>query len=409
MSEPTAIAIQLKISEDQLNCFLKSKQAATEIFITTGEDGLETNPKNKVSQLMAEMLYSCHHQSQNVFLFDYDTKKQELFFAYILNHGGMYHANAVLSVVKQATTFQDQHTQNYALIFSSTSYDFYTGFAFENSKTISQLQECPDELLKDYIAKVWSYYDKKLDCFPEPAIAIRKRYYFYKPIITAYKKYLKVVELQEKPEKLKLATAQNPYHLFDFLYAWDGKVYDLLYGMSQPKELIHADPLTLRKVGAVYADKNYVYQCNLDNTVNNAYLPKPGIDGASYQLVGGNSMEYVYTQDKNHIYFKERVVPQADIKTFKYIDFAFGKDKSRVYYQDQIIPIDPANFLIDKHGFIRDQNNIFHYGVKIEMHAPTFKVVQYESDLNPFMGVFVLLDKNASYQFDTVHKTFYQL
>lgn len=107
MSEPTAIAIQLKISEDQLNHFLKSKQAATEIFIKTGEGGLETNPKNKVSQLMAEWLYSCHHQSQNVFLFDYDTKKQELFFAYLLNNGEMYHANAVLSVLKQATTFQD--------------------------------------------------------------------------------------------------------------------------------------------------------------------------------------------------------------------------------------------------------------------------------------------------------------
>ena len=113
-----------------------------------------------------------------------------------------------------------------------------------------------------------------------------------------------MVKFPVPPEKLKLATADNPYHLFDFLYAWDGKVYNLLYGMSQPTELLHADPFTLRKVGAVYADKNYVYQCNIDNRVNNAYLPKPGLDGASYQILDGNSLEYVYTKDKNQIYFK---------------------------------------------------------------------------------------------------------
>jgi hypothetical protein len=118
MSEPTAIACQLKISEDQLNKFLKSKQVVTENWFTADQYSLVTNPKNKVVEWMAQLLYTCNHQSQNVFLFDYETKKQELFFAYILNHGGMYHANAVLSILKQATTFQDQAFNNYALIFS---------------------------------------------------------------------------------------------------------------------------------------------------------------------------------------------------------------------------------------------------------------------------------------------------
>lgn len=409
MSEPTAIACQFKISEVQLNRFLKSKQVVTQHWFTPHQDDLFTLPQYTVSQWMAELLYSCCHDTQNIFLLHYRPEKQALFFAYILNHGGMQHANAVLSVMHLASGFQDDNSSNLALIFSLTSEDFYAGFEFQNGQSLRQLQAPPSDVLKEYVQQVWSFYDKKSECFPEPAVAIRKRNYFYKPLVAAYKKYLKVLEEQEKPAKIQAATQEQPYHLFDYLYTWQGRVYHLLYGNNPAIELMHADPFTLRKVGAVYADKEYVYACHFDNILNNAYWPVQGIDGASYKLLGGNSKEYVYTQDKHHVYFKENKLAQADVTSFQYLDFAYGKDKHRVYFRDKIIPIDPHNYSIDKHGFIKDANHIFHYGTSIPMHAPTFQVLQYESDLNPFMGVFVLKDQHACYQFDSLHQTFHSI
>ena len=117
-------------------------------------------------------------------------------------------------------------------------------------------------------------------------------------------------------------------------------------------------------------------------------------------------MEYLFTKDKNHIYLEEKVLLEADVRTFKVIDFAYGKDKSNVYYRDKIIPINPTEYKIDKHGFIRDKNNIFHYEEKIEMNAITFKVLKYENDVNPFIGVFVLEDKNGIYEYNSINKAF---
>lgn len=406
MAEPAGIAFKLNISETDLNNFLKCKQASTENFIEIGENEHKTNPKNKVSQFMAELLYSCNNQSQNVFLFQYNTEKKELFFAYILNYNWTYYANAVLSILKQASTFQDLQKENYALCFSPISFDFYSAFSFQKGNTINRKQDIANSLLQEYIDEVWFHFDKKADCFPEPAKAIRKKNYFYRTIILAYKKYLKIIEEQEKPEKIRKATTSNPFCLFDWIYTWEGKIYNCLYGTDIPIEFLHADPLTFKKVGSVYADKNYVYKCSFDNIVNNSYCFEKGIDGATYQVIGGNSMEYLFTKDKNHIYLEEKVLLEADVRTFKVIDFAYGKDKSNVYYRDKIIPINPTEYKIDKHGFIRDKNNIFHYEEKIEMNAITFKVLKYENDVNPFIGVFVLEDKNGIYEYNSINKAF---
>lgn len=191
MAEPAGIAFKLNISETDLNNFLKCKQASTENFIEIGENEHKTNPKNKVSQFMAELLYSCNNQSQNVFLFQYNTEKKELFFAYILNYNWTYYANAVLSILKQASTFQDLQKENYALCFSPISFDFYSAFSFQKGNTINRKQDIANSLLQEYIDEVWFHFDKKADCFPEPAKAIRKKITFTEPLFWLIKNILK--------------------------------------------------------------------------------------------------------------------------------------------------------------------------------------------------------------------------
>lgn len=91
---------------------------------------------------------------------------------------------------------------------------------------------------------------------------------------------------------------------------------------------------------------------------------------------------------------------QADSKTFEYLDFCFGKDLNHIFYLDKVIPIDRNNFILDKNGFIYDDKNIVHFQHQILIDVKTFKVIEYQSSSNPFIGTFILEDKNGQYEYN---------
>lgn len=399
MSEAIGIVSKMKFSEDALKRFLRSKQVLTEKIIQNSKIERKTNPENTVSSFMAELLYSCNNLSGNVFLFHYNIEKEELFFAYVLSRECWNDANAILSILKQGSRFQNLSNDSYVFCFSPFSMDVYDAYLFENGNSINNKNDVSEELLKEYADAFWSFFDKKTKSFPEPKKAIKNKTYFYRPIVLAYKKYIEQVEKEEKPQKIKTATQINPFHLVDFLYTWEGKVFDCLYGFKAPHELLDADPFTISKVGNVYADKSHVYKRNPEG----GFFLITGIDGATYEIIGQDKHDYLYTKDYAHVYLNEQVVAGADVNTFINIGYGNGKDNKNVYYRDEVIEIDQTNYKIDKHGFIIDAKNIYHYGKKIDMDAATFKVVSYESNTNPFMGVFGLEDKNGIYEYDSIH------
>nr|WP_294785283.1 DKNYY domain-containing protein [uncultured Flavobacterium sp.] len=411
MADPVGIILKVKIEQQALQRFLNSKQPEKENLTGFTEDfqEYETIKNEKVSHFFAKLLYESN-DSNNIFLFHYDESQTTLFFAFILNYDYTAYLNALLSIIKHMGLFTEKNT---VLLMSPTSGDLYKQYnlesnSLESSKTISK------EVIEDYQDTFWSFYDKKLESFPEPEKAIRKRNYFYKPIITAYKKYVAYIEEQLKPQKIKAATKEQPFELadpFSGFCSYDGKVfrrgyYNSKHYSEEPDrrmveyELFGADPYTFRLITEdLYADKNHLYQ-QTDKwfyDIFRVFIPVTGIDGATFTYIG-NKYEHSYCKDKNHIYYDLKAI-SADPKTFKDLNFGFGKDKEHVFFRGEIIPINTSECSIDKHGFIRDNINIFHYETKVPLDGATFKVLEWESDVNPFIGTFILEDKNGRYEF----------
>jgi len=218
------------------------------------------------------------------------------------------------------------------------------------------------------------------------------------------------------------ATKDKPFQLFDNFYTYNGKVYHFFHHTKQRIEVSNADPLTLKLVANILADKSFVFTQRFlgtfpPNDQKNISFPDlynmykyviaEGVDGGSFAYIK-NRLEAVYWKDKNAVYIHTRdknntylkKVENADVDTFEYLNFCFGRDKKNIFFKDKIVDIDPENYTLNKSGFIFDNKNIFYYEVKIPLDAPTFKVISYESSINPFIGPFILEDENGKYEFN---------
>lgn len=89
------------------------------------------------------------------------------------------------------------------------------------------------------------------------------------------------------------------------------------------------------------------------------------VDSKSFELLNPN---YVmkYARDKNHIYFEQEVIEQANLKAFKVLEKSFfAIDDKNVFYKKRIIEGDPKSFRKHKNVWKDDMGNIYNYkGVK---------------------------------------------
>ncbi len=221
---------------------------------------------------------------------------------------------------------------------------------------------------------------------------------------------------------MAIATKENPYHLFDEFYTYDNRVFEISsYGKI---EVSTANPLTFRCVinrgiPVLYADNNAVFeQKNVyeEEIINDKsyfklikkyYKIIDGIDGNTFNCIK-DRWETVFWKDKNNIftYADKKLIhlKNADVKTFEYLGFNLGKDKNNIYYLNQIINIDSKNYTLNINGFIYDDKNVYHYNNNLNLDGKTFKVIEYANKTNPFLGVFILEDKNGQYKYEHTHK-----
>jgi hypothetical protein len=115
----------------------------------------------------------------------------------------------------------------------------------------------------------------------------------------------------------------------------------------------------------------------------------------------------IYAKDANHVYIRDRLdyrpIAGADSKTFKALDFGFARDAQNTYYRDHTLEGIGKNFTLDDCGFLKGEQAVYHYGFKRPVDAPSFQVVNLEDKLketNPFLGVFILSDRDGTYRFD---------
>lgn len=89
------------------------------------------------------------------------------------------------------------------------------------------------------------------------------------------------------------------------------------------------------------------------------------VDAASFQLFpidekDGIYADNPYSKDKNHIYYNQEIVLDADVKTFIPIGRDFGKDTKNVYYQNQRLEgVDAASFKKDGDFYKDKRGNKF--------------------------------------------------
>ena len=409
MAEPTGIFIEIEIDEKSIKKMLNHKFE-------------KASYNKKLGYYFCELLHNCDTSNPAaVFIFNYNLNTKKCFIAYLLNHFEKSLIEPFTDVLQIISVLKNPEITEYAIV-SSIFPEVLEAFKLTNSKVEKIDKNLPIEIVNNLTDKFWSF--SKNNSFPEPKEALNKRNYFYKTFKNYYKKYLAYIEEVERPNKIAQATKENPYHLFDNFYTYNNKVFDYKTYTKQVLELPQADPITFRNVAGIKADKNFVFNIKLapnsppkTSKVGTYIMNNPnsiwewiivdGIDGNSFNYVK-EKWDTVYWKDKNAVFIYENQelikLEEADSKTFTYLNFCYGKDKNNLFYLDKVIPIDVNNYTINKNGFIFDNNNIFHYENKLELNAKTFKVLKYDSEVNPFKGEFILEDKNGQYSYNRNRK-----
>ncbi|MHA7058849.1 hypothetical protein ACWGOQ_0016615 [Aquimarina sp. M1] len=404
MAEPTGFFTEIEIDEKGLKKMLNHKFE-------------KASYNKKLGYYFCELLYDCNFNPGNVFILNYNLKTKKCFLAYLLNHFEKLRITPLIDALQIISSVKNPETTEYAIV-SSTFPEVIEAYKITNKKVEKINKKLSIHIVNDLTDKFWSFSEN--NSFPEPKRALAKRNYFYKNFKNYYKNYLAYVDEKERPNKIARATKENPYHLFDNFYTYNNKVFEFKTYTNQIIELSQADPISFRDVAGIKADKNFVYNAILapnsppkfiksggfmKNNPNSiwAWIIIKGIDGRSFNYVK-KKWDTVYWKDKNAVFiYKNKEViklEQANSKTFTHLDFCYGKDQSNLFYLDKVIPIDVNNFKLNKNGFIFDDNTIFHYQNKLELDAKTFKVLEYESEVNPFIGEFILEDKNGRYSYN---------
>ena len=128
------------------------------------------------------------------------------------------------------------------------------------------------------------------------------------------------------------------------------------------------DPKTFETLNyEMIKDKNGVYflenisEENENLEIKTKKLNLKGLDLRSFKKV--DDSDY-YFKDKNSIYYEDsrnlHKIENADLKTFKDLDYNFAKDKNNIYYKNKKLDgIDAASFEKIEFNFIKDKNRLY--------------------------------------------------
>lgn len=186
-----------------------------------------------------------------------------------------------------------------------------------------------------------------------------------------YNKYYKdknnIYFLNDRDDKMKfekLAGANlKTFEIMDGNFARDDKnLYIFEYKVDG------IDPKTFEALNyEMIKDKNGVYflenisEENENSEIKTKKLNLKGLDLRSFKKV--DNSDY-YFKDKNSIYYEDsgnlHKIENADLKTFKDLDYNFAKDKNNIYYKNKKLDgIDAASFEKIEFNFIKDKNGLY--------------------------------------------------
>ena len=186
-----------------------------------------------------------------------------------------------------------------------------------------------------------------------------------------YNKYYKdknnIYFLNDRDDKMKLEKLNyadpKTFEIINGNFARDDKnLYIFGYKMDG------IDPKTFETLNyEMIKDKNGVYflenisEENENSKIKIRKLNLKGLDLRSFKKV--DDSDY-YFKDKNSIYYEDsgnlHKIENADLKTFKDLDYNFAKDKNNIYYKNKKLDgIDAASFEKIEFNFIKDKNRLY--------------------------------------------------
>jgi hypothetical protein len=85
---------------------------------------------------------------------------------------------------------------------------------------------------------------------------------------------------------------------------------------------------------------------------------------------------YAYAKDNNNVYMRNKIIKNADAKTFEMISFTFAKDKNHIFFCGDILKdADPHTFQILSYTYQRDKNHVWTIGKPCDIDANSFKIL----------------------------------
>lgn len=223
----------------------------------------------------------------------------------------------------------------------------------------------------------------------------------------SYNKYYRdknnIYFLNDKDDKMEFEklVGANPktFEIIDDYFARDDKnLYTFGY------KLDGIDPKTFETLNyEMIKDKNGVYflenisEENENSEIKTKKLNLKGLDLRSFKKV--DDSDY-YFKDKNSIYYEDsgnlHKIENADLKTFKDLDYNFAKDKNNIYYKNKKLDgIDAASFEKIGGNYYKDDKNLYYFGEnefkKIDGSDPN----SFEYDNENY--TFIAKDKNNVY------------
>ena len=186
-----------------------------------------------------------------------------------------------------------------------------------------------------------------------------------------YNKYYKdknnIYFLNDRDDKMKLEKLNyadpKTFEIINGNFARDDKnLYIFGYKMDgiDPKTFETLNYEMIKDKNGVYFLKN-ISEENENSEIKTKKLNLKGLDLRSFKKV--DDSDY-YFKDKNSIYYEDsgnlHKIENADLKTFKDLDYNFAKDKNNIYYKNKKLDgIDAASFEKIEFNFIKDKNRLY--------------------------------------------------
>ncbi len=148
-------------------------------------------------------------------------------------------------------------------------------------------------------------------------------------------------------------------------------------GIRDPQSIFGARPRYLKDVYAIM--NNAVYYFRSIYSYGETDCEKIiGADPSTFVVYGRDPAytHWYWAKDKSTVYYGDKILRDADVKTFQVLDYSWGKDKNYVYLKGDLLEgVDATTFQIFANGgFAHDKNHVYQVAY-VDSKTPGLEII----------------------------------